>query len=226
MWRGASPTAATLCTSVRRNTSHVPPTMDHTRAASVPSLQEQYWPDKVCYGCGPSNPHGLHVRSHVVFDGFTSGASVTGTAQNAAQNNHGDIVLKSVAYFTPAEHHQALPGVLNGGIIASVFDCHCNIAAAYCLMRVAGRAELPHMTVTADLRVQFKAPTPMGRLRFCAIVRQQDIVTAKRKVVVTGYVIEDKDHVPLTLPSAQEDVLLPSVAVNTALFGGTFVAMS
>ena len=27
------------------------------------SLQEQYGPDSVCYGCGPANPRGLHIRS-------------------------------------------------------------------------------------------------------------------------------------------------------------------
>ena len=27
------------------------------------SLQEQYAPNNACFGCGPANPKGLHIRS-------------------------------------------------------------------------------------------------------------------------------------------------------------------
>jgi len=33
-----------------------------------PSLQERYAPDNACFGCGPANPQGLHVRSFVEGD--------------------------------------------------------------------------------------------------------------------------------------------------------------
>mgnify|MGYP001585238025 CR=1 FL=1 len=171
-------------------------------------MQEEHWPDKVCYGCGPSNAKGLHVRSFVVRDAVPrmdiatiEASSADGTAE----------VLYTECCFTPEPHHAALPGVLNGGIIASVFDCHCNITAAHCLMRIAGGSSLPHMTVTADLRVQFKAPTPMKPLRFCAVVRRDDIVAKSRRVVVHGYV--------------HEDGVDPATAVKTSLFQGTFVAL-
>ena len=29
------------------------------------SLQETYAPKSVCFGCGPANPEGLHIRSFV-----------------------------------------------------------------------------------------------------------------------------------------------------------------
>jgi len=70
----------------------------------------------------------------------------------------GDLV---VAEWTPAEHHQAFPGVLNGGIIGALLDCHCNWTAAYHLMKAQG-ASSPPCTVTADYAITLKRPTPMS----------------------------------------------------------------
>ena len=100
------------------------------------SLQERYAPHNSCFGCGPSNPQGLRIRSRV----------------------EGELV---VAEWTPAEHHQAFPGVLNGGIIGALLDCHCNWTAAYHLMQAKGEAS-PPCTVTADYSISLKRPTPMA----------------------------------------------------------------
>lgn len=101
-----------------------------------PSLQERYAPHNACFGCGPSNEKGLRIRSRP----------------------EGDLV---VAEWTPSEHHQAFPGVLNGGIIGALLDCHCNWTAAYHLMKQSG-AESPPCTVTADYAITLKRPTPMA----------------------------------------------------------------
>lgn len=98
------------------------------------SLQEQYGPESVCYGCGPANPRGLHVRSYP----------------------DGDEV---VAEFQPQPHHHAFDSVLNGGIIGTLLDCHSNWAAAYHLMQRRG-ADKPPTTVTADYHVRMLQPTP------------------------------------------------------------------
>ena len=63
--------------------------------------------------------------------------------------------------WTPESHHQAFPGFVNGGIIGVLFDCHCNWAAAYHLMKKAG-ADAPPFTVTADYAVTLRKPTPSG----------------------------------------------------------------
>ena len=101
-----------------------------------PSLQERYAPHNSCFGCGPANPQGLHIRSRA----------------------EGDLV---VADWAPSEHHQAFLGVLNGGIIGALLDCHCNWTAAYHLMKAQG-AESPPCTVTADYSITLKRPTPMA----------------------------------------------------------------
>ncbi|MEY2499201.1 MAG: hypothetical protein QOD12_2757, partial [Verrucomicrobiota bacterium] len=69
------------------------------------SLQETFAPENACFGCGPANPDGLHIRSFV----------------------RGDEV---VAEWTPEKRYEAFPGVLNGGIIGALLDCHCNWTAA------------------------------------------------------------------------------------------------
>ncbi len=98
------------------------------------SLQETYAPHNACFGCGPANPLGLRIRS------FAEGAEV-------------------VARFKPQAHHEAFPGVLNGGIIGAILDCHCNWAAAHHLMGVRGLAT-PPCTVTADYAITLRRPCP------------------------------------------------------------------
>lgn len=98
------------------------------------SLQETYAPHNACFGCGPSNDKGLRIRS------FVEGDSV-------------------VATWKPEPHHEAFPGVLNGGIIGSLLDCHCNWAAAHHLMKKSG-ATSPPCTVTADYAIVLKRPCP------------------------------------------------------------------
>jgi acyl-coenzyme A thioesterase PaaI-like protein len=98
------------------------------------SLQETYAPHNACFGCGPSNEKGLKIRSFV----------------------QGDEV---VAEWSAQPHHEAFPGVLNGGIIGALLDCHANWTAAYHLMKQAG-AESPPCTVTAEFSVRLLRPTP------------------------------------------------------------------
>lgn len=106
------------------------------KPVSEPSLQERYAPQSACFGCGPANPKGLRIRSRP----------------------EGDEV---VAEWTPEPHHEAFPGMLSGGIIGTLLDCHSNWTAAHHLMREA-KAETPPCTVTADYAVRLLRPTPTG----------------------------------------------------------------
>ena len=99
------------------------------------SVQRRYAPNMICFGCGPANPHGLHLESH---------------------HGEGD---ELVAEWTPAPHHEAFPGVLNGGIIGALLDCHCNWTATMHLMRRDER-DTPPCTVTADYTIKMRRPTP------------------------------------------------------------------
>lgn len=98
------------------------------------SIQETYAPHLKCFGCGPENEKGLHIRS------FPQGDEV-------------------VADFQPETFQEAFPGVLSGGIIGTLLDCHCNWTAAYALMKLSG-ADHPPCTVTADYHIKLFRPTP------------------------------------------------------------------
>jgi acyl-coenzyme A thioesterase PaaI-like protein len=98
------------------------------------SLQERYAPSNKCFGCGPANEKGLRLRS------FAAGDEL-------------------VCEWTPQAHHEAFPGMLNGGIIGTLLDCHSNWAAAWHLLHRTRASELPS-TVTADFHVKLLAPTP------------------------------------------------------------------
>jgi acyl-coenzyme A thioesterase PaaI-like protein len=113
--------------------------------ASGPSLQERYAPESICFGCGPANAGGLRIRSFPASEPATAGDEV-------------DVV----AEWTPAPGYEAFPGVLNGGIIGALLDCHSNWTAAYHLMRRAG-AKSPPTTVTADYAIKLLRPTPTNR---------------------------------------------------------------
>ncbi|HEX8684975.1 MAG TPA: PaaI family thioesterase [Pyrinomonadaceae bacterium] len=71
----------------------------------------------------------------------------------------GDDDEEVVCEWQAEPHHEAFPGMLNGGIVGALLDCHSNWAAAYHLMRRAG-AERPPCTVTAEYSVKLLRPTP------------------------------------------------------------------
>ena len=110
-------------------------------------LQEKYAPQNSCFGCGPANTKGLRIRSIV----------------------QGEEV---VAQWRPEPHHEAFPGVLNGGIIGTLLDCHSNWTAAWHLMKQQGAA-YPPCTVTADYSIHLLRPTPTdGMIYLSARVAQ------------------------------------------------------
>ncbi len=102
------------------------------------SLQERYAPNNTCFGCGPANPKGLKVRSFPVGDTLT-------------------------ASWKPESHYEAFPGVLNGGIIGALLDCHSNWMAAWHLMNLR-RLNHPPVTVTAEYFIKLLRPTPSNQL--------------------------------------------------------------
>ena len=99
------------------------------------SLQETYAPAGICFGCGVANEKGLRIRSFETDTG------------------------EYVAEWHSEEHHQAFPGMLNGGIIGALLDCHSNWTAAHYLMKKNGKAT-PDCTVTANYSIKLQRPTP------------------------------------------------------------------
>lgn len=98
------------------------------------SLQDQFAAKSICFGCGPANEKGLQIKSFVEGD-------------------------KVVAHWHPQPHHEAFPGILNGGIIGALLDCHSNWTAAWHIMQAQSLERTP-CTVTAEYSVKLLRPTP------------------------------------------------------------------
>ncbi len=133
--------------------------------SSTPSVQEIYAPRSICFGCGPANAKGLRIRSFPEGDGL-------------------------VAVWTAEPQHQAFEGAINGGVVGSLFDCHCNWTAACHLMKISG-APAPPPTVTAEYAVRFKRPTPFGRplvLRSHVVSAAEDRATVEATIEADGVV--------------------------------------
>lgn len=113
--------------------------MTNIDVASPLSVQERHAPHNRCFGCGPANPQGLRIRS---FESSEPGGPL-------------------VCEWSPQKHHEAFDGMLNGGIVGALLDCHSNWAACMHLMKKQG-LETPPCTVTAEFHVKLKRPTPTG----------------------------------------------------------------
>ena len=99
-------------------------------------MQEEHAPNSICFGCGPANEDGLRSRS------FRSESGLE-------------------MEFSPKAEHQAFPGMINGGIIGTLLDCHGNWTAAMALMDRLGETE-PPCTVTASYSIKLRRPTTYG----------------------------------------------------------------
>jgi acyl-coenzyme A thioesterase PaaI-like protein len=105
---------------------------DH-EAEELP-VQEAYTPESSCFGCGPSAADGLHLRSFRVAGGME-------------------------ATVTLDSKYCAFPGIINGGVISALFDCHGNWTAAIALMD-RGCLPKPPLTLTYEILVKYLEPTP------------------------------------------------------------------
>ena len=83
-----------------------------------------------CFACGPNNPHGLRM----VF------------------SQEGEAIVSD---FQPGQHHQGFPGVIHGGVIATLFDEALNrvaLLAHHATWTMIGRLEVryPRVALRAD----------------------------------------------------------------------------
>ena len=131
------------------------------------SLQEKYAPKGVCFGCGAANKKGLRIRSF-----------------------HDENSDETIAEWRAEPHHEACPGMLNGGIIGALLDCHSNWTAAYYLMKRDGK-ETPDCTVTADFHIKLRRPTPSNaliKLKARVVEAAEDRATVEAELIANDKV--------------------------------------
>ena len=104
-----------------------------------------------CWGCGRNNEHGLKIKSR--WDGD-----------------------ETLCVWEPKDYHLTFPGYLNGGIIASIIDCHCLNTANAAYVKDSGQKmeEAAEGYLTGVLKVKYLRPTPVKK------------VTLRAKIVERG----------------------------------------
>ena len=102
------------------------------------SIQQRYFPDLTCFGCGPANTAGLQLHSYPAEDG------------------------RARATFQAWPQHDNGLGYLNGGVIATVLDCHSAAAVAVESERLGLPPDGTLQFVTAGLDVRYRRPSPLS----------------------------------------------------------------
>jgi acyl-coenzyme A thioesterase PaaI-like protein len=98
-------------------------------------------PGNVCFGCGPNNPEGLQIKSY----------------------REGDEV---VAVWSSKEKYHGWEKVINGGILATLIDCHSMATALEAAYRAEGRpvgSPPVYRYATGTITVRYLKPTANDR---------------------------------------------------------------
>ena len=99
---------------------------------------QNHMPGNVCFGCGNQNPDGLQIKS------FWEGE-------------------ESVCIWESERKYEGWKNILNGGILATLIDCHCMgtaMAAAYQAEDRDLDSEPAYRYATGTLNVKYLKPTP------------------------------------------------------------------
>lgn len=125
---------------------------------------EPYFQGNHCIGCAPDHPHGLHIRSY--WDGD-----------------------EAVCTWHPREHDTAgWPGVLYGGILASLIDCHCTCTAIAAENESNATGPAHSWYASVSLKVEFLRPAPVNQP---VHLRAHFLERTGRKSVLSCSVVSD-----------------------------------
>lgn len=98
---------------------------------------QDHMPGNVCFGCGSDNPEGLQIKSY--WEGE-----------------------ESVCIWHSQEKYKGWPSLMNGGIMATLVDCHCMgtaMAHAYQMEERAIDSKPIYRYATGSLSIRYIKPT-------------------------------------------------------------------
>lgn len=101
-----------------------------------------HMPDNVCFGCGTQNPEGLQIQSRMEGD-------------------------DCVARWQSEEKYHGWEKVINGGILATLIDCHSMATALAAAYRAEGRpvgSDPVYRYATGTISVRYHRPTANDRV--------------------------------------------------------------
>jgi acyl-coenzyme A thioesterase PaaI-like protein len=138
-----------------------------------------------CFGCGALNEHGLQIKSYWEGD---------------------DVVCR----WQPQPHHIGYPGILYGGMIAAIVDCHCMWTATAHAYRRAGEemreGDGRFFYVTGSLKVNYRKPVPIAQsleLRARPAEFAERKVTVKCEVLSAGALVADAEVLAVQVPASR-----------------------
>ena len=121
---------------------------------------QDFMPNNICFGCGRDNHFGLQISSY--WEGS-----------------------EAVCIWNSEKKYQGWKGVLNGGILAALIDCHTMGTAMAATYQAEGRSldSLPeYRYATGTIKVKYLKPTPNAK----PVELRAEVLEIKgRKVVLT-----------------------------------------
>jgi acyl-coenzyme A thioesterase PaaI-like protein len=152
---------------------------------------QDHMPGNICFGCGKSHEDGLNTMS------FWEGE-------------------EAVCHWTSQPKYQGWKNLLNGGILASLVDCHCMctaMAAAYKAENRGLDSQPEYRYATGTLSVKYLKPTPNdAKIELRAIVSE----IKNRKIILRCNVFADGEK------TAEADVVALRVFDSSKADNGAF----
>lgn len=145
---------------------------------------QDHMPENVCFGCG-HNHEGLQIKSY--WDGE-----------------------ESVCEWTSEEKYNGWSNLMNGGIMATLIDCHCMGTAMADAYKREGRSlntEPEYRYATGTLTVKYLKPTPNTTVQLRAKVIE---VKGKKTVLKCDFLSENGEK------TAEADVVAIRVFDSSA----------
>jgi acyl-coenzyme A thioesterase PaaI-like protein len=135
-------------------------------------------PGNVCFGCGNDNHEGLQIKSYWEGD-------------------------EAVCVWQPKEKYHGWPNLLNGGIMATIIDCHCMgaaIAHAYRLENRSLNSQPEYRYATGSLNIKYLLPTSNNhptelRARIVEVKNRKTVL--KCELISQGKVTAEADVVAI-----------------------------
>lgn len=137
--------------------------------SSTPDYFQDHMPENVCFGCGNANHEGLQIKSYW----------------------EGEV---SFCEWMPEEKYHGWANLLNGGIMATLVDCHCMGTAMAYAYQLEGRdldSEPVYRYATGSLEVKYLKPTS----NLHPVQLQARVVESKGRKVVLNCTIHSQGEI-------------------------------
>ena len=127
-------------------------------------------PVNVCFGRGTEHPEGLQIKSY--WDGSVA-----------------------ICHWQPEEKYRGWPRLLNGGIMATIIDCHCiGTAMAYAYKQEDRDIDSTplYRYATGGLKIKYIKPTSTKDL----ITLRAEIIEQKQRKINMSCSLKSRDIIP------------------------------